>query len=269
MFTIIGLFGFALATIMLTPGDHGSASDTFSDSDAPQPRDTDATGYFSGDGDDMVQGGDSGNYIDGEDGDDILWGGEGDDELHGGAGNDTLLGEDSDDSLFGHIGNDDLTGGDGDDFLNGGAGQDRLAGGEGHDSLLGSLGDDTLSGGDGTDVLNGGSGNDVLHGDDDTLRDYLNGSDGDDRLIAGPGDNLNGGAGADTFALPLAAGARVEDFDPTSDRIEVIYDPDQGLPELTTLEDADGLTLLADGHEVAYFAGLAWLDLSRVMLVQG
>lgn len=279
MFAILALFGLAIGTILMTGDetarDNGDdAADTLSENDEQQDMlslndavPTVAASVFGDADDNVLLGGEIDNYFDGEDGDDLLDGGAGDDELHGGKGDDTLFGSEGDDVLRGHVGDDTLYGGDGEDDLIGGDGADVMDGGAGNDSLVGSMGNDRMAGGAGEDALFGGSGDDVLVGNDDTEKDYLNGSNGDDVLIGGRGDNLNGGAGADTFMIEADSAGFVDDFDPDEDIIEVIYDRALGVPELTLDQTGDVVTLLADGQIVASFGGGAVLDLAQVRLV--
>ena len=145
-----------------------------------------------------------------------------------------------------------------------------LFGGRGGDSLLGSFGDDAMDGGAGQDVLQGGDGNDMLDGGSrDQARDYLNGGAGDDRLAGGADDNLNGGDGADTFALAaMAPGNRaptIEDYDDRQDHIVVYYDGSP--PKLSYEVTDDGVSLFADGASVAELPGLTGLDLRQVRLI--
>lgn len=96
---------------------------------------------------------------------------------------------------------------DGDERLNLTEAQAVLGQG-GNDSLTGTSGDDILYGGLGNDTLIGGAGADILGG-----------NEGDNRL--------RGGAGSDIFVIEAGtittgtttALQRIEDFDPTSDRI--------------------------------------------------
>ena len=120
-------------------------------------------------------------------------------------------------------------------------------------------------GGSGADTLNGGSGQDILYdrGDDNT--DYLNGGAGDDTLMGGADDTLNGGTGADTFALLPDNDLIVEDFDETQDMIEITYEGDP--PELRTAETEEGLTLFANDALVATFPDLTDLDVTRIALI--
>lgn len=81
-------------------------------------------------------------------------------------------------------------------------------------AVLGQGGNDSLVGSSGDDILYGGLGNDTLIGGDGA--DILGGNEGDNRL--------RGGAGNDIFVIEAGTGAatalqRIEDFDPTRDRI--------------------------------------------------
>ena len=82
---------------------------------------------------------------------------------------------------------------------------------------------------------------------------------GDDLLIVGNGDLASGNSGADTFRLgdwlEEGDGARIMDFDPTTDGIEIQYDPTahpnpvvdlrlDGMP-LVLVQNGAGLTLEA------------------------
>mgnify|MGYP000344938971 CR=1 FL=1 len=58
-----------------------------------------------------------------------------------------------------------------------------------------------------------------------------------------------------------------DDFDATTDRIEIVHDG--APPVLTTQLSDDGLTLLANGDALATFAGVSELDLTKVSLVAG
>jgi subtilisin-like proprotein convertase family protein len=83
--------------------------------------------FYSGDGDDVIDGNSLGNHI---------VGARGVDNLHGKNGNDRLVGEDGNDTLFGDKNNDTLTGGDGNDRVNGGTGSDNLSGNGGNDTFI-------------------------------------------------------------------------------------------------------------------------------------
>ncbi|MBB5720468.1 Ca2+-binding RTX toxin-like protein [Loktanella ponticola] len=284
MLAIIALFGVAVASVLITDAGADAEPDTEAAADSLND-DNDATtstplqeSFTSGDtlnsvgqgqSDETITGTIRADLLVGTEGDDVIAGEDGEDTLHGHDGHDTLFGGNAKDTLFGDVGDDTLDGGDHDDELIGGSGDDTLFGGDGDDTLLGSFGDDVLSGGNGQDLLNGGAGNDVLIGNDDAEGDYLNGGRGDDIIRSGAGDTAHGGAGADTFALDADAedGAYIEDYDPDEDIIEVVYDAEGPIPELTTTETENGLALYADGDFVAGFANITSIDLDRIALV--
>lgn len=282
MLAILSLLGIALAGMALVPTTHADPVDqpnpTESDIDQPLPvvpldqvlSGTDgADEIYTGAAGDTLHGLGGDDILNGQAGDDIVSGGVGNDEVIGEAGNDLLSGNPGDDSLFGHIGDDTLIGGLGDDALNAGDGVDQLFGGAGGDSLLGSFGDDLLDGGAGQDVLHGGDGNDVLTGGTDDLRDYLNGGAGDDVLTGVADDNLNGGDGADLFALAAVApgnrAATIEDYDDRQDSVVLYYSG--APPELSYEVTDDGVSLFANGATVAEFPGLTGFDLRAVQLI--
>lgn len=123
---------------------------------------------FTGDGDDIINGGAQGGVYEGGAGGDIITGGSGSADIvdyrrsdaavsvdlgagtaSGGhaqgdvlSGIERLLGSIYDDALTGTAADNFLSGSDGSDTLNGGAGADRLRGGEGADILTGGQGDD-------------------------------------------------------------------------------------------------------------------------------
>jgi Ca2+-binding RTX toxin-like protein len=113
--------------------------------------------------------------------------------------------------------------------------------------------------------MHGGTGNDVIYDRGDDQHDYLNGGDGADVLMGGPGDNLHGGTGADTFSLMQNDASIVEDFAPNEDVIEVIYEGEA--PTLSTAQTEAGLALMADGELVATFTNLTELDTKTVSLI--
>ena len=212
--------------------------------------------------------------ITGGDGQDALFGDEGNDTLAGGSGNDELHGDFGDDDLQGGDGIDFLDGGEGNDILDGGSGRDALFGGDGDDMLHGGADDDILHGGVGSDTLNGGSGNDILNGTfsrsdgDDDSGDVLIGGSGDDAILLGNGDVAIGGSGADTFTGgdhiddPWGAGV-VNDFDPSEDRIEVIYDPaitPNPVIEVQDFPDGSGADIVLNGQVILSVSGAQGLD---------
>ncbi|MFV1495264.1 calcium-binding protein [Phaeobacter sp. JH20_02] len=158
-----------------------------------------------GDGADDMTGGDGNDTLNGDDGGDTLVGAAGDDVLVGGDGADTL--DESTDTgatagnntLSGGAGDDTIDGGDGNDVLRGGGDADDLDGGAGNDTIFAGNGDDVaVTGGDGEDLIFGGAGDDSVTGGNDN--DELRGGDGDDTLEGDDGnDVLRGGEGADSL----------------------------------------------------------------------
>ncbi|MCL4186342.1 MAG: calcium-binding protein [Rhodobacteraceae bacterium] len=243
-------------------------------------------------GHDLIGGGDGNDTLDGGDGSDTLHGGAGDDLCIGGAGNDSIDGDIGDDTLLGGDGDDRLNGQDGDDWLDGGAGNDALIGGPGADTLTGGEGDDTLAGGQDGDTLSGGLGQDLLFGDDgdDVIsgvvlgpggdgppvdldgQDFLNGGNGNDTLVGGADDVLNGGAGADLFAVGdwIDGGkvATITDYDPAEDRIGVVFDPAATPDPVVTVEtEGDTAYVLLNGVRVAAVPGGAGLTAADIELI--
>ncbi len=179
-----------------------------------------------------LSGQDGNDILDGRAGNDALNGGNGDDAIYGGLGNDFITTDES-----GLAGNDVVDGGAGIDTLDyswisgatgvrldlrltaaqntGGAGIDTVSNVE---NLIGSVRNDVFYGSDLANTLDGGAGNDWLEGNGGD--DVLNGHTGNDLLIGGAGndildggmtgdpfdlgDQLEGGAGADTFLFANA-----------------------------------------------------------------
>src|SRR5215204_1886468 len=113
-------------------------------------------------------GDDNDNILQGTQEGDWLQGNGGKDALDGLGGNDWLYGNDGQDVIFGGAGNDYLSGGEDDDTL---YGDDKYAtypsGLPGNDTLVGGGGNDHLEGEQGNDVLRGGSGVDLMWGGDE------------------------------------------------------------------------------------------------------
>lgn len=173
-----------------------------------------------GAGNDVLNGGDTPNFLQGGDGADVITGGSAFDRENGNAGNDTLHG------------------GAGDDWVTGGKDGDLLYGDDGNDIVNGNLGNDTVIGGAGADTLRGGQGDDVLTGGDGA--DYVSGDLGD--------DTMTGGAGADTFRAFVGGGHDViADFNPgEGDRIQL--DPGTGYSAVQ--QGADVLVTLTGGGDL-------------------
>lgn len=275
----IGLFTAILGWQVL-PGLGGSEED---DDEAPNPADgatetssptdlfdeslySNVVTYGDGSGTYLITGTSEAHFLGA--GNDTLRGSAGNDFVTGGGGNDLLALEGGDDIAFGGLGNDVLRGGAGDDLLYGNEGNDALDGGAGEDTLYGGADNDTMIGGFGADLMYGGAGDDYLSGfafDRANTpigldaSDTLYGGAGNDTLHMGALDVAYGGEGNDTFRLdhrdPVVQGAaRIEDYTPGQDVIEVWYTPGEGMtaPELT-LESLGGdrYQILVDGRIVA------------------
>ena len=123
-------------------------------------------------------------------------------------------------NAVGSMGNDTLFGNYANNNLDGSMGNDALLGMGGNDTLTGGFGNDTLLGMGGNDILAGGSGDDRLDGYAVSGSEY---------------DLLVGGFGYDTFILGGSWGvsyqgegcAIIEDWDYTSDYIEVFGSSEQ------------------------------------------
>ena len=109
-----------------------------------------------------------------------------------GTNNDLLEGTNASDKLNGRLGDDTVFGAGGDDTVKGGWGDDQVYGGDGNDRVTGDWGDDLLFGGNGNDTIFGGDGNNTLFGGDGDDRlvasgqlDFLAGGAGNDTLEAG------------------------------------------------------------------------------------
>ncbi len=114
-----------------------------------------------GGGDDLIQGDDSANALNGNGGHDEIFGGGGDDRIEGSG---ALYGDDGNDVLIGDV-IADMHGGTGNDQLFAGSGSSGLHGDDGNDILVGGAGNDTLYGDAGNDTFTGGGGNDTYYVD--------------------------------------------------------------------------------------------------------
>jgi Ca2+-binding RTX toxin-like protein len=90
----------------------------------------------NGNGNNIVQGNNNDNQINGGNGNEIIYGNGGDDILSGDNGNDIIYGEEGDDKLSGDNGDDILSSGSGDDILAGQNGSDSFDCGEGDDMVI-------------------------------------------------------------------------------------------------------------------------------------
>ncbi|MFQ6551326.1 calcium-binding protein [Aestuariibius insulae] len=209
--------------------------------------------------------------IRGGDGDDrINTLGIGDNRVQGGEGDDRIGGFSGDDVLFGEAGNDIISGGAGDDEIRGGSGDDRLSGGsQGVDLLVGEDGNDFLSASDQADEQVGPITSSAQYAD------RLIGGAGDDELTGDNGDILNGGSGADLFAVSESGFAEelgiedeavvIQDFNPAEDRLDIFDNRDSfdrlTNEELSFRQSGTSVEIVARGRVFAILEGVTVADL--------
>ena len=152
-------------------------------------------------GNDVINGSQIGDELQGLDGNDLLNGGLGDDTMLGGAGNDgyfvdqagdlvtELAGEGQDRvyasvdyTLTDHVEDLSATGSDS-IALTGNGGGNWLTGNQAGNALFGAGGNDRLNGQAGSDTLSGGTGNDLLEGGADADVFKFNAGDGTDSIL--------------------------------------------------------------------------------------
>ena len=175
------------------------------------------------------------DLVDGDDNANSLNGGGGVDRLYGGQGNDTLNGANGADALFGQGGDDSLVGDQNDDIV--------LDGGSGADNLLGGRGIDVLIGGTGADIMDGGGQSDrfIWRAEDlgtgvDQISNLQTTTDQADILQIG--DVLTGYAGGDSTGF-------VQVIDDGSGNALVQVDANGGGDAWTTLVQLNGATAAA------------------------
>lgn len=216
--------------------DHEAASSisvtvVASDPDNPGHRVERIVTFAIADRDDVIEGNDEANHLQGQSGRDIIRGHGGDDVLIGGVGDDRLEGGAGNDHLYGESGADTLIGGAGDDVYHVDDAADVVAEAEGGGNdtlhvaisyalaagqhvetmtlqqasasnldLTGNELDNNIYGNAGSNRLAGAAGNDLLAGLEGD--DELDGGLGDDHLDGGAGrDRMAGGAGNDVYIV--------------------------------------------------------------------
>ena len=135
-------------------------------------------------------------------------------------------------------GRDIIDGNNTSESISGRGGNDVLWAHGGADFVSGDDGDDRLNGGAGADTLTGGNGRDTLFAMDDKESDFLYGGNDDDILWMGTNDLGVGGKDADTFIVD--GDVTIEDFDPSSDRLQILVPADQIGSSVDIREEADG-----------------------------
>ncbi|UWQ60168.1 hypothetical protein K3722_08560 [Leisingera caerulea] len=214
---------------------------------------------------------------------DDISGTEGDDTVFAREGTDILDGNGGNDRLFGQDGEDVLVGGDGNDFLRGGSDPDLIVDGTGSDTIYGDLGGDLI-------VSTSAIGSDqavqaardyiALEDPDDEIfleLDWSTDTDsdpdeiyagyGDDAVIAGDGDIVSLGEGADSLFVGDWIDAdddavTVTDFNTSEDVLVYSHDGQGPLPEFSITRDDDGTgeglgsaLVFADGILIARLSG--------------
>jgi Ca2+-binding RTX toxin-like protein len=211
---------------------------------------------YGGGGDDSLQTVGSSNQLFGGEGNDRLQASGGQNTLDGGNGNDQLFlqsgnsnilnGGNGNDWVGGNGNSNQLLGGDGDDWMGITGNQNRLAGGAGNDSLFANGSNNQLLGGDGNDWVG-------LSGDNN----FLFGGTGDDTVAATGNTNvLDPGAGA---IQQVTLGSHSGDT--------VIFQPGYGNVGVTGfVSHASGGT---DVFDIQGFGLATFAQLSQFMSVKG
>ena len=148
-----------------------------------------------------------------------------------------------------------LHGGDRADWIMGNGGNDSISGRAGHDIIDGGAGNDYLFGDEGNDHLIGGDGSDLIEGDA-----------GDDILNGGKGyrDQLEGGAGSDTYLFAAGDGsALIRNFDPDAASRDVLRLLNVNADTVTAKRSGSSLSLKLEAtgdwvHVAGYFAGQSY-----------
>ncbi|PUB15497.1 matrixin family metalloprotease [Yoonia sediminilitoris] len=216
------------------------------------------------DGDDMIDYSSylTGQTIDAAAGNDVVQGSQAADRINGGGGNDIISGNSGADYIVDTLGVNALYGNVGNDVIVGGAGPLTANGGGSNDILLGGIGNDRLDGGSGNDTLRGDPANSFFAG-----RDVL---------IAGAGtDYLEGGGGADIFLFRTDDGTNVigelaidagnpastravgVDFQSGIDQIDLIdFGYSRASDVFANINDTGGRAVFADQGTTIVFHGL-------------
>lgn len=222
-----------------------------------------------------AEGSDAAEALKGSDQDDTIMAGGGSDLIVGFDGNDLLDGQDGNDWIFGLDGNDQIDGGTGNDVISGGAGADTLTGGAGNDFMesAGIVNEETLL----ASVKSAKNFGDIAFVYDFDRApedgDLVDMGAGDDSIVAGGGDTVTGGSGADEFALGDWGSGQppvvITDYTPGEDVITFAHDaarPDPVFESYVNPVSGDA-ELHADGELFLIVRG-AGPDFSPAQIVQ-
>ena len=101
-------------------------------------------------------------------------------------------------------------------------------------------------------------------------RTFLNGGAGDDTIVAGGGDVVTGGQGADDIVLsPGDEDVTVMGFQPGEDKLLVTWE-DEANPEIEVEPDAENANLtrvMINGQEVAQVYGADGMTVADIQLI--
>lgn len=202
--------------------------------------------------DDVIDGGNFQDWINGLGGNDEISGGNQHDVISGDGddgGDDVITGDNGKDVVNGDGGDDDLAGNNGKDVVNGGSGRDNVSGGNGKDHL--TAGPATPDDSDdfmGPNHITGGNGKDVIVSsfafcfEDDEESDSDDGSDDQNStvLVCPISDIMTGGRAPDTFVFYDSHGAdTITDF--WKDTIDLSgLELANGFDDLSYANNADG-----------------------------
>ncbi len=179
--------------------------------------------------------------------DDIINGGNGNDYIEGGDGNDTISGDGGDDLIFGGNGNDNLSDYSGNNKLYGGAGNDNFSDGYSYygnqvanNEFYGEEGRDEFDLSSGINLAKGGIGNDSFYVSGGENQIY--GEDGiDDFTIARSYTTTFDGNGIVT--QDTESKTTIYDFDPLSEKITLEGFDQDGFNQINIIQDGNDVVL--------------------------
>jgi uncharacterized protein (TIGR03118 family) len=207
----------------------------------------------------------------GGDGDDVLYGIKSSDFLQAGTGNNTMFGNEGGNVFAAAEGNDLAYGsggadlfylGDGDNTMYGnqgigifmtGSGNDLAYGGADRDLFMLGDGNNTVYTGNGMNIVMTGNGDDIIYGGSE--RDYLYAGAGDDIIYGGAGnDVISTGIGNDVVYLSNGASQLI--LDPGEGAATVLnFDASDFISLGTTAKKTDSITTQLSGLDTQIFAG--------------
>lgn len=275
LFLLLGAIGLAGIGSLLSSGDDNDSSVEPEQpiGDRHEVEGTDENDTLDGTaGDDAILSYDGNDLVDGKGGDDRIWTGRGNDVVIARPGDDLVyLG--MDDDQYGEIndganeGQDTIVGGTGDDVLITNGGNHQIYGDYSQTDFIdpdAEYDDDDASDGGGDDRIydNGGTvfvqasdGDDLIWSPDGTIDDKpdtLNGGEGSDTIVAGVGDLVDGGKGADLYILNGQSNGATHIEYGGSDNIRIaLPEGFAGDKDYTLEQDGDNVRLSFGGNTIA------------------